>query len=322
MEQTITGINAITYPHVEVWNWMVAMYLFLGGLAAGMLVMSAIANLKKWPEEKDKGPYCIKGAMYAPFVLILGMIFIFLDLERKTHMYWFFLTLQTFSPMSWGAWGITVTIPLSFMYGLSTIPEAMRHNLRLNFLIRWSERLALYMKPLAVINFGLGIFVGIYTGILLSAMLARPLWNSSILPILFLNSALSTGAAFLIIVAQRSAVKLFYTKVDIWLIFSEIMVILLFFYGQYTSTAAKKVSAMPFFTFTHEYFLYFVAIMLVAILLPLALVLKLIEIKEDHLQDLSDAAIFRMNLSALMVLAGGFIIRLAFIYAGQLSKYI
>lgn len=78
---------------------------------------------------------------------------------------------------------------------------------------------------------------------------------------------------------------------------------------------------MPFFTFSHEYFFYFLSIMLVAILLPLALVLKLIEMKEDHVEALTRTTIFRMNLSAVMVLIGGFIIRLAFIYAGQLSKF-
>ncbi len=320
MEQMITGINSITYPHVEVWNWMVAVYLFLGGLAAGLLIMSAIANLRDWPDD-EKGPHCIKGAMYAPLILAIGMIFIFFDLERKTNMYWFFLSFQTFSPMSWGAWGISITIPLSFMYGLSTVPEAKRSNMPFEFLKRLSRKLEPHMKKLAMINFGLGIFVGVYTGILLSAMLARPLWNSSILPVLFLNSALSTGAALLIIVANKSAVKLFYTKIDIWLIFSEILVIMLFFYGQYTSTAVAKASTMPFFTFSHEYFLYFLSIMLIAILLPLALVLKLIEMKEDHAETLTRSTILRMNLSAIMILVGGFIIRLAFIYAGQLSKF-
>lgn len=320
MEQTITGINEIVYPHLHVWNWMVAVYLFLGGLAAGLLVMSAVANLRTWPDEQSN-PHCVKGALYAPWILMLGMVFIFLDLERKTHVYWFFLTFQVFSPMSWGAWGITLTIPLSFLYGLSAVPEQMRDCLWFGFLRRWSERLSPYLRKLAMINFGLGIFVGIYTGILLSAMLARPLWNSSILPILFLNSALSTGAAFLIIIAHRTSVKLFLTKVDIWLICFEIVLILLFFYGQYTSTAAKKASALPFFTFTHEYFQYFLAIMLIAILLPLAIVLKLVEIREEHAEELPAATVFRMNLSALMVLLGGFIIRLAFIYAGQLSSF-
>jgi formate-dependent nitrite reductase membrane component NrfD len=55
--------------------------------------------------------------------------------------------------------------------------------------------------------------------------------------------------------------------------------------------------------------------------LPLALVLKLIEIKEDHAETLTRSTILRMNLSAIMILVGGFIIRLAFIYAGQLSKF-
>lgn len=112
MEQTITGINEIIYPHLHVWNWLVAVYLFLGGLAAGLLVMSAVANLRTWPDEQGS-PHCVKGALYAPWILMLGMVFIFLDLERKSHVYWFFLTLQIFSPMSWGAWGISLTIPLS-----------------------------------------------------------------------------------------------------------------------------------------------------------------------------------------------------------------
>ena len=321
MEQMSTGINSITFPHVEVWDWRVAVYLFLGGLAAGLLVMSAVANLRNWPDDEEEGPHCRKGAMYAPFILAIGMLFIFFDLERKTNMYWFFLTFQIFSPMSWGAWGIAITIPFSFMYGLSTVPEAKRSNIPFAFMKRLSEKLSPHMKKLAMINFALGIFVGIYTGVLLSAMLARPLWNSSILPVLFLNSAISTGAALLIIIANKTAVKLFYTKVDIWLIFTEILIIMLFFYGQYTSTAATKASAMPFFTFTHEYFLYFSSIMIVAILLPLALVLKLIEMQEDHADELTSATVFRMNLSAIMILIGGFIIRLAFMYAGQLSEF-
>lgn len=319
-EVTITGINSITYPHLDVWNWMVAAYLFLGGLTAGILIMSAIANLRKWPDSAS-GPHCEKGVMFAPFILAAGMVFIFLDLERKTNMFWFYLTLQPFSPMSWGAWGIMIIIPVSFLYALSTAPQESRHNLRFGVLIKLSEMLRPYMRRLAMISFGLGIFLGIYTGVLLSNMLARPLWNSPILPVLFLTSASSTGAAFLIIVARRAAVKLFYTKLDIWLIFAEIVIIVLFFYGQYNSSVSSKASIMPFFTLSHEFFFYFFAVFLMAVLLPLALVMKLIEMREEHADVLSEATIFKMNLSAAMVLAGGLIIRLALIYAGQLVKF-
>jgi formate-dependent nitrite reductase membrane component NrfD len=320
-EVTITGLNSITYPTLHAWDWRVAIYLFLGGLTAGILVMSAVANLRKWPDSAT-GPQCERGAMFAPFILAVGMFFIFLDLERKTNVYWFYLTLQPKASMSWGAWGIMMIIPLSFLYALSTAPPALRHSLKFSFLINLSEKLRPYHRKLAILNFGLGIFLGIYTGVLLSSMMARPLWNSSLLPVLFLTSALSTGAAFLIIIASRTTVKLFYTKLDIWLIVAEIMIILLFFYGQYHSTANRMASIMPFFTLNHEFFIYFVAIFLVSILLPLALVIKLFEMREDHAEEISDAAVTRMNISAIMVLLGGFIIRLSLIYAGQLSRFI
>jgi len=45
----------------------------------------------------------------------------------------------------------------------------------------------------------LGIGVAVYTGILLGAMPSRPLWNSPILALLFLVSAMSTGIAAIIL---------------------------------------------------------------------------------------------------------------------------
>ena len=47
----------------------------------------------------------------------------------------------------------------------------------------------------------LGVGLGIYTGILLNTMVARPLWNSAILGPLFLVSGLSAGAAVMHIAA-------------------------------------------------------------------------------------------------------------------------
>lgn len=320
LESTITGLNSITYPHVEVWNWLVAFYLFLGGLSAGLLVMSSIANLRDWPVTAVSGR-CERGAILAPLILAAGMVFLFLDLERKTNVYWFYLTLQPAASMSWGAWGILLIIPLGLLYGLSTMGPTERQNLKVGFLIRLSEKLHPRMAVLAHIAFGTGIFLGGYTGILLSSLLARPLWNSSVLPVLFLISALSTGTAFLIIIARRTVVKLFYTKIDIWLIISEIVVIILFFYGHFSSTAVRTASIMPFFTINSHQFMYFFAVLFIAILLPLALVLKLTEVGQEHADELPPATVLRMNLSAAFVLLGGLVLRIAMIYAGQLSRF-
>lgn len=321
MEITVTGTNAMTYPHLHIWDWRIAVYLFLGGLTAGALVMSAIANLRKSKKEPKDRACCIKVPLMSPFILSIGMIFIFFDLERKLNSFWFYLSFQPLSPMSWGAWGVGLIIPLSFLYGLSTVPEELRDMLRFGFLKKLSAKLYPHMRRFAALSFVMGIFLGIYTGILLSAFVARPLWNSAILPILFLNSALSTGAALVIIMARRNEVKLFFTKVDIWLIFAEITVLALFFYGHYTSSEAHREAIMPFFTFSHEFFPYWISILLLSIIFPLAIVLKFLEASHDNPAELTTFEKFRMNLSAALVLIGGLIIRFAVVYAGQLSGF-
>ena len=52
-------------------------------------------------------------------------------------------------------------------------------------------------KALVWISMALAVAVATYTGVLLGTMLSRPLWNNSLLPMIFLTSALSTGIALL-----------------------------------------------------------------------------------------------------------------------------
>ena len=100
MEVTVTGINALTYPHLHIWDWRVSLYLFLGGLSAGLAVMATVLHLRK-------GGALVKGdaagyiaPLLVPVILGIGMLFIFLDLERKLNVYWLYLTVNPLSPMS------------------------------------------------------------------------------------------------------------------------------------------------------------------------------------------------------------------------------
>lgn len=320
MEITVTGANALTYPHFHIWDWRVSLYLFLGGLSAGLAVMAAVLHLRKGGELAEGEPASYLAPLCVPVILAVGMLFIFLDLERKLNVFWLYLTVQPLSPMSWGSWGLLFFFPASFLYALASLPLEKRGLPGLKLLGALSARLAPYTVQLAVINLATGIFIGIYTGVLLSSFVARPLWNSAILPVLFLTSALSAGAAAMIVLARSNAVKLFFTKIDILLIVAEMVILPLLFYGQYTSSEAHRKSIMPFFAFTHEYLWYGAAIILIGIVFPFALVLKMLEIKEPHGEELTPAAIMKMNASAALVLLGGLVIRLSFVYAGQLSK--
>ncbi len=319
MEITVTGLNAITSPHLHVWDWRVSLYLFLGGLSAGLAMMNSVLHVRKGGQLAEGDKAAIMAPIYVPIILTIGMFFIFLDLESKLHVFWFYLTIQPFSPMSWGSWGLLVFYPVSILYALAMFPENKRNLLMFRQLQELSSWLSRYKLHLAAINFGMGVFIGIYTGVLLSAYVARPLWNSALLPVIFLTSAMSAGAAFMIIIASQKKVKLFFTKVEIWMILAEMVMLPLFFYGQYIASDAQRESIMPFFTFNHEYFWYGLAMLFLVWILPAALVMKYMEITEEHGDELTSAALFKMHLSALMVLAGGLVIRLSFVYAGQLS---
>ncbi|MDI6715120.1 MAG: polysulfide reductase NrfD [Thermodesulfovibrio sp.] len=323
IELSITGTNAITFPHLEVWDWRIVIYLFLGGLSAGMLVMCSIANLRIPKQPVEELAQCVRAPFIAFIILAVGAQFIILDLGAPFNLYWGYLTFQPLSLMSWGTWGVPAVLFANALYILAVIPNEQRHRLRFPFLIKISEKLAPKMRPIAKLNFAMGIFLGIYTGVLLSSFAAIPLWNNATLSILFLVSALSSGAAMIVIIAKKAEIKFLFTKIDIWLIVAELVVIALFFYGLYTSTAPYKRAIEPFFSLTSEHFIFTIALIGIFLLLPLALRIKLGELKEfeDGFHgEFTRAQIFRMNFAAILVLTGTLILRAAIVYAGQLTK--
>ena len=93
--------NALVDPSLHIWNWQVAVYLFLGGLTAGIMIFAAtIALLRK---DEDAPFSAAKLAVLAPVVLSAGMAALFLDLEHKLYTFRFYTTFRVLSPMSWGA---------------------------------------------------------------------------------------------------------------------------------------------------------------------------------------------------------------------------
>ncbi|MCI5208520.1 MAG: hypothetical protein D3910_06950 [Candidatus Electrothrix sp. ATG2] len=322
MELSITGTNAITYPVMHVWDWRVAIYLFLGGLSGGLMTMSAINYLRSSKKGPMQSICCWQIPVMAPILLSIGLFFLWLDLERKLHGHLFYMTFKPLSPMSWGAWIVLIIFPLMIAYALAALPDEIKGGMKNGFLKNMADTMSPHLSKLAKLNVVFGVLLSIYTGILLSTFVARPLWNSAILPLLFLASGMSTGAAVMIIVAKNKEVKLFFTKLDIWLIFGEILILALLFYGHYTGNAAHQAAIMPFFNSSHDTFPYFLSIVVVGIVLPLAIVLKFLEVTGKHTdEEISGFGLFLMNSSAVLVLIGGAVIRFALVYAGQLSGY-
>jgi formate-dependent nitrite reductase membrane component NrfD len=160
----------MTHP---VWHWEIAVYLFLGGLTAGIMILGAIAGRH---ERASKAMRLLP--LLAPIALSAGMLALFLDLGSKLNVFRFYTTFRIASPMSWGAWILVAVYPASIALGLARIG-----------ILRMDRR------RLEIANVILGIALGAYTGVLLAATGARALWSTRLLAPLFLISGVSTAAA-------------------------------------------------------------------------------------------------------------------------------
>ena len=218
-------------PHVDpvlsIWGWEISIYLFLGGLTAGLMFFAGLLTLLR----KDRtAPFATtRLALIAPLVLSVGMTTLFLDLEYKLHVFRFYLTLRPSSPMSWGSWILILVYPVIIVQALSTLRRGWPR------LAGWLERLPLgrwlldlcerLRRPAAAAALPVGVALAIYTGILLSAFAARPFWNTGLLGVLFLVSGLSTGAALAALLAREPAERRWFVRTDLGLILVEMLIV-------------------------------------------------------------------------------------------------
>jgi formate-dependent nitrite reductase membrane component NrfD len=202
------------------WGWLIAIYLFLGGMGAGSFLIAAVFELTGIRYEHDYTPTCMAGAGVSGPLLLIGTVLLIFDLGAGLREPWRIPMMFTnfSSVMTWGIWILTLFLPLCFLYGLLELmhnePGILawaRKRLRLLARrFRFLPRLwRLLPKPLRVVPetlpyrgikrwvCGVGVVLAlgtaIYTGVLLSVVKAVPLWNTPILPALFLVSAISTG---------------------------------------------------------------------------------------------------------------------------------
>lgn len=244
----MAGANAAGW---HIWGWEIPVYLFLGGLTAGILIVAALMILRN--KGKEHPVATNKIILLAPILISFGMLALFLDLTHKLYVWRFYTSFQVTSVMSWGAWILVLVYPVNILLILATMKEGYPKfyawieekvqttwNARLEKLFNWIINFAeKHVKLWAKMAIPIGIGLGVYTGILLSAFGARPIWNSAILGPLFLVSGASTGVALIVLLA-RGKEREYFAKIDMVLIATEIFVLALFFIGQLTSGASQQ----------------------------------------------------------------------------------
>ncbi len=310
-EITITSgrMNPGIDPVLHAWGWEIPVYLFLGGLVAGILFFSTLYYIRG---RQNDYPTAVKIApLFVPVFLSIGLLALFLDLSHKLYFWRLYTTVRFESPMSWGAWTLLLIFPLSILWIATWIEDVFpKWDWKYKILKIGADLLKNYRKLLAWSVMILALILGMYTGILLSAFNARPFWNTSILGPLFLVSGLSTGTAFIILLSKSHEEKKRFSQIDLTLIGTELFLIVHMFMGFLASTEVHIQAAELFLggPYTAVFWTFIVGLGLV-----IPLIVELLELRGVKIP---------LQIPALLVLMGGFILRFIVVDAGQTSRWL
>lgn len=195
-----------------IWGWQPALYLFLGGMGAGAFVVAAALFLID--NKRHKKIVC--ASMWtAAAALVAGLLLLLTELSAPIRGMLLWQSFSNFSSwMTYGAWGLLLAVSVFGASALLATPAIYGK------LLDWTKKgkektgsnnpedlLCRIRRILAATGIALGVFVAFYTGMLLMSAPGVPLWNTMLLPLLFLISGVDTGVALVEIIAVSLSKK-------------------------------------------------------------------------------------------------------------------
>lgn len=307
-ELVITRHNHLIDPNLHIWGWEIPVYLFLGGLVGGMMLISGYFILTG--RTKNTLCSCFRIPVIGIFAISIGMLALFLDLEHKLYVWNLYINFKWMSPMSWGAWILIIIYPILLLNALIRIPENLTQKFpKLDDLSKRIQSSAFSVKLIGAFSMIFGGLLGAYTAILLSAFSARPAWNSPMLWTLFITSGLSSAAALVHLVGKDPEERHMLAKADNGFLIAELIIIILMIIGFVSSSqvhidAAKLILTGPFAA------PFWVFVVFMGIIIPLVIQIFSVNNKIPH-----------TNVAPLFVMLGGLILRFIVVYAGQFSHW-
>ena len=92
LELTTTRHNPLIDPTLHVWGWEIPVYLFLGGMVAGMMVFAGMAMLRTAKGEDTRNFFSLQTPLLAFVLLNLGMLALLLDLAHPLYVWAIYIT--------------------------------------------------------------------------------------------------------------------------------------------------------------------------------------------------------------------------------------
>ena len=296
-------------PYLNIWHWEIPVYLFLGGLAAGIMFFAGYFTIMR--KEKEMQATVKYAPFLVPFALVLGLIALFLDLKHQLYFWRLYTTIRLESPMSWGAWTLMLITPLSIMWAASYMKEVFpKWDWKFKIIDQIIDLIIQYRKSLAWLMMFLAVVLGVYTGILLSAFNARPLWNTSILGPLFMVSGMSTGLATIIWMSKSKYERKVLSRLDLMLIGVELFLIIHLLMG-FLAASEVQIEAAQLFLGGEFTVVFWVFVIILGLVFPA--ILEVLELRGYHIP---------IWIPSLLILIGGLMFRFVMVEAGQITRYL
>jgi tetrathionate reductase subunit C len=158
----------------------IATYFYLTGLSAGSFIISTMAYGFGMLKFKPLGKI---GVVMATLLLVIAPMILLIDLEQPLRFWHLILYLRITSPITWGTFLLTLYPMNCMVYGYFMFKGDLKRT-----------------KIFGLIGIPLALMVHGYTGFILALGKARVLWNTAIMPPIFLVSAMVSGLAMMILV--------------------------------------------------------------------------------------------------------------------------
>ncbi len=165
----------------ETFGTLIAIYFYLTGLSAGSFVLSTLAYVFGVDKYKPIGKI---GVILAALFLILAPVALLVHVGQPLKAWHLFVHLNVTSPITWGSFLLTLYPINCVIYGW--------------FMFKGNHKMT---RLFGTIGIPLAVFVHGYTGFILALGKARALWNTALMPFLFLVSAMVSGIALMIIIS-------------------------------------------------------------------------------------------------------------------------
>jgi len=292
------------------WGLAIAIYLYVAAMAGGAYFVAALCCIFG-PEEHRKTT-CY-GYLYAIPLLVIGAIALIVDLGQPARFLHLLEIFKFNSPMSAGAWALLVFGIFCVLSSIFTLAEGKDTGIFVT-LSRWISALV-PRKEVAAGGGMVAIFLMAYTGTLLNTT-SVPMWEGTpLLSGLFLASGVSTVLALMLVINRKiTELPQLYAleEFDNVAIIVELAILLFFILMLRHEVGANGKSLIHALVSGKLGAWFWIGAVIVGMVLPLIInFFSGIKHKEEGLAP--------SLISPILVLIGGFILRVVIVYAGQIG---